>query len=140
VSTKYPDNLKLEELLGIDLTLRESTLPDIYIVGLQEVNANPHNVVSSYFKADPWVQKLKDLLKSLGYIVVKTEQMQGLLMAIFVKQKHLYHIRDIESEYTKTGFGGMWVSGVLVLFINYFNVKLLFFFFHRATKGALQSE
>jgi inositol polyphosphate 5-phosphatase INPP5J/K len=36
--------------------------------------------------------------------------MQGLLLIIFVKRKHLYHIREIESEYTRTGFGGMWVS------------------------------
>ena len=57
-----------------------------------------------------WVQKVKELLKPLDYIVVKTEQMQGLLMAIFMKKKHLYHIREIEGEYTRTGFGGMWVS------------------------------
>jgi inositol-1,4,5-trisphosphate 5-phosphatase len=57
-----------------------------------------------------WVQKIKDLLKPLDYLVAKTEQMQGLLMAIFVKRKHLYHIREIEGEYTRTGFGGMWVS------------------------------
>lgn len=53
---------------------------------------------------------MKDLLKPLDYLLAKTEQMQGLLMAIFVKRKHLYHIREIEGEYTRTGFGGMWVS------------------------------
>lgn len=36
--------------------------------------------------------------------------MKGLLLTIFVKRKHLYHIREIEGEYTRTGFGGMWVS------------------------------
>lgn len=61
-------------------------------------------------RADPWVQKIKDLLKPLEYLVAKTEQMQGLLLTIFVKRKHLYHIREIEGEYTRTGFGGMWVS------------------------------
>jgi hypothetical protein len=50
------------------------------------------------FRSFQWVQKIKDLLKPLDYLVAKTEQMQGLLMAIFVKRKHLYHIR------------GMWVS------------------------------
>jgi inositol polyphosphate 5-phosphatase INPP5J/K len=53
---------------------------------------------------------MKELLKPLDYIVAKTEQMQGLLMTIFVKRKHFYHIREIEGEYTRTGFGGMWVS------------------------------
>lgn len=109
VSTKYPDYISINGLLDIS-NFTEKELPDLYIVGLQEVNAHPHNIVSNLFKSDPWVQKLKEILKPLGYLVVKTEQMQGLLMTIFVKRKHLYHIREIESEYTKTGFGGMWVS------------------------------
>ena len=112
MSTKYPDNIKLNELLDIDLHNKEKRLPDFYIIGLQEVNANPQTYVSSFFKSDPWVQKLKELLKPLNYIVAKTEQMQGLLLTIFVKRKHLYHIREIESEYVRTGFGGMWVSAV----------------------------
>lgn len=110
VSGKYPDNLSLYELLDIDPCLNEDDLPDLFIIGLQEINANPQNIVSNFFKSDPWVQKLKDLLKPLQYVVAKTEQMQGLLLSIFVKRKHFYHIREIESEYTKTGFGGMWVS------------------------------
>jgi inositol polyphosphate 5-phosphatase INPP5J/K len=100
----------LSELLDIDEHSNEKNLPDFYIVGLQEINANPQNVVSSMlFKNDPWVQKLKEVLKPLDYFLLKSEQMQGLLMAIFVKRKHFYHVREIESEYTRTGFGGMWV-------------------------------
>lgn len=115
VSGKYPDGLSLYELLDIDPGLNEDDLPDVFIIGLQEVNANPQNIMSNFFKADPWVQKLKDLLKPKQFVVAKTEQMQGLLMSIFVKRKHFYHIREIESEYTKTGFGGMWVSLAQVL-------------------------
>lgn len=110
VAQKYPDFITLNDLLDIDSNFKDKLLPDVFIVGFQEVNANPQNVVTSFFKSDPWVQKLKDLLKPLEYLVAKTEQMQGLLLTIFVKRKHLYHIREIESEYTKTGFGGMWVS------------------------------
>lgn len=109
VSTKYPDNIKLNELLDIDDHSNDKNLSDFYIVGLQEINANPQNVVTSMFKNDPWVQKLKDVLKPFDYFLLKSEQMQGLLMAIFVKRKHFYHVREIESEYTRTGFGGMWV-------------------------------
>lgn len=113
VSTKYPDNISLNELLDIDNHFKDRIMPDLYIIGLQEINANPQNVVSSLFACDPWVQKLKDLLKPFSYFVLKTEQMQGLLMAVFAKRKHFYHIREIESEYTKTGFGGMWVRKLL---------------------------
>lgn len=114
VSAKSPDNITLNDLLDIDPNFKEKDLPDVYIVGLQEVNANPQNIVSNLFKADPWVIKLKELLKPLEYLVAKTEQMQGLLMTIFIKRKHLYHIREIEGEYTRTGFGGMWVSRTLI--------------------------
>lgn len=110
VSTKYPDHITLNELLDLGTRNSEKEQPDVYIVGLQEVNSNPQNIVSNFFKSDPWVQKLKDLLKPLDYVHAKTEQLQGLLMTIFVKRKHFYHIREIEGEYTKTGFGGMWVS------------------------------
>lgn len=110
VSQKYPDNITLDDLLGIDSNAEDKRLHDVYIIGLQEVNANPQNVVSNFFKSDPWVQKMKDFLKPLEYIVAKTEQMQGLLLTIFVKRKHFYHIREVEGEFTRTGFGGMWVS------------------------------
>lgn len=81
----------------------------MYVIGLQEVNAAPQNVVLGFFKDDLWSIKLKELLKSRNYVAVKTEQMQGLLLVIFAKRKHLVHLRQIESEYTRTGLGGIWV-------------------------------
>lgn len=56
VSQKYPDNITLNDLLDVDTSLDKS-LPDIYIVGLQEVNANPQNIVTNFFKSDPvsWI-------------------------------------------------------------------------------------
>lgn len=62
------------------------------------------------FKDDPWTQKFKELLKVRGYIAIKSEQMQGLLVILFAKKQHLLHIREVESEYTRTGLGGIWVS------------------------------
>lgn len=121
MSQKYPDNITLNDLLDIDLNCLDKPLPDIFIVGLQEVNANPQNIMTNFFKSDPWVQKMKDLLKPLEYLVAKTEQLQGLLMTVFVKRKHLYHIREIESEYTRTGFGGMWVSRFNTLKVTFYS-------------------
>ncbi|CRK90833.1 CLUMA_CG004523, isoform A [Clunio marinus] len=108
VGEKYPYFITLNDLLDVHSTSKHEHLPDIYIVGLQEVSARPQNIITNLFKSDPWVQKLKELLHPHGYLVAKTEQMQGLLLTIFVKKKHLYHIREIESEYTRTGLGGMW--------------------------------
>lgn len=66
-------------------------------------------MVKGLFKDDPWTQKFKELLKIRGYIAIKSEQMQGLLVILFAKKQHLLHIREVESEYTRTGLGGIWV-------------------------------
>jgi inositol polyphosphate 5-phosphatase INPP5J/K len=52
VSQKYPDHISLNDLLDVDSDMDKS-LPDVYIVGLQEVNANPQNIVTNLFKSDP---------------------------------------------------------------------------------------
>lgn len=76
---------------------------------LQEINSQPQSVVKGLFKDDPWTQKFKELLKIRGYITIKSEQMQGLLVLLFAKKQHLLHVREVESEYTRTGLGGIWV-------------------------------
>lgn len=73
--------------------------------------------MASLFKEDPWVLKIKELLQPLDYVIVKTEQMQGLLLTVFTKRKHLLHLREIETDYTRTGFGGMWVSSDLLILL-----------------------
>lgn len=141
VSSKYPDNLKLNDLLDIDIHRRDDNLPDVYIVGLQEVNANPQNVLTSFFKVDPWVQKLKELLKPLDYISVKSDQMQGLLLTVFIKKKHLYHIREIESEYTRTGFGGMWGNkGAIALRMSCYGASVCLVNSHLAAHDEMIEE
>lgn len=52
MSQKYPDHITLNDLLDIDPS-DDKAQPDVYIIGLQEVNANPSNVVTSFFKSDP---------------------------------------------------------------------------------------
>lgn len=67
-------------------------------------------MVKGLFKDDPWTQKFKELLKDRDYIAIKSEQMQGLLLNLFVKREHMLHVREVETESTKTGLGGIWVS------------------------------
>lgn len=66
-------------------------------------------MVKGLFKDDPWTQRLKELLGERGYIMIKSLQMQGLLLVLFTKRHHLLHVREVETEYTRTGLGGMWV-------------------------------
>lgn len=76
---------------------------------LQEVNSHPQSVVKGLFKDDPWTQKFKELLSERDYVAIKSEQMQGLLLVLFTKREHMLHLREVETEYTRTGLGGIWV-------------------------------
>lgn len=109
VGTKYPDDLSLFNLLGLKShnCPNEST-PDLYAIGLEEVNSKPKNQVIGLFKDDPWTIGFTDILKEHDYVAIKTEQMQGLMLTLFSKRKHLPHLKSIEAEYTRTGFGGIW--------------------------------
>jgi hypothetical protein len=51
----------------------------------------------------------RDVLARWDYVKVKTIRLQGLLLSLFCLRKHLLHLRDIETQYTRTGLGGMWV-------------------------------
>lgn len=68
------------------------------------------------FKDDPWTARFKELLGERDYVGIKSEQMQGLLLNVFAKREHLLHVREIESEYTRTGLGGIWVHVNFCLF------------------------
>lgn len=76
---------------------------------LQEINAQPQSMVKGLFKDDPWTEKFQDLLGERGYVMIKSLQMQGLLLVVFTKREHLLHVREVETEYTRTGLGGIWV-------------------------------
>lgn len=109
VGSRFPDNISLRSLLGLQGVEKNShDLPDIYAIGLQEVNVQPQQQMLGLFKEDPWTHKIKKLLRDYDYVVIKSEQMQGLLLSLFVRRVHVIHMRDIEPEFTRTGFGGMW--------------------------------
>lgn len=142
VGTKYPDNLLLNQLLNLEKHPEHDVgLPDFYVIGLQEVSSGPQNVFMGLFKDDPWTSKLKELLKLRDYVVVKTEQMQGLLINIFTRRKHLVHLRDIESEYTRCGLGGMWGNkGAVSVRMNLYGSTLCFVNAHLAAHDHMFEE
>lgn len=61
------------------------------------------------FRVDPWTKHFKNVLKKRDYVIVKSEQLLGLLLVVFVKRKHVIYLREIETEYTRTGLAGFWV-------------------------------
>ncbi|KAA0703940.1 Phosphatidylinositol 4,5-bisphosphate 5-phosphatase A [Triplophysa tibetana] len=103
------------------LQLDSHLTSDLYVIGLQEVNAAPVRYVSDLIYEDSWSRLLMDTLAPNGYVKVTSVRMQGLLLLLFAKQVHLPFIRDIQTTYTRTGLFGYWGNkgGVSVRFSFY---------------------
>ncbi|GAB0097552.1 inositol polyphosphate 5-phosphatase K [Sergentomyia squamirostris] len=142
VSTRYPEGVALHSLLGLNTNPdHDGDLPDFYVIGLQEVNAQVQNQVIGLFKEDPWTMKLKEMLRDRNFVVVKTEQMQGLLLMVFTRKKHLLHLRDIEAEYTRTGLGGIWGNkGAVSVRMNIYGCTVVFLNSHLAAHDHMLDE
>ncbi|XP_059154099.1 inositol polyphosphate 5-phosphatase K-like isoform X2 [Physella acuta] len=76
------------------LQLKADPLPDLYAIGLQE--AGSHN----------WDGALSSALKPHNYVKVKSRQLVGIFTIVYVKRSRLPWVTSVESELTKTGFGG----------------------------------
>ncbi|XP_005502061.2 inositol polyphosphate 5-phosphatase K isoform X2 [Columba livia] len=97
-----PDVSSLLQLNSVGPTV------DMYVIGLQEVNSRITNFLSDLAFDDPWSIFFMTVLAPLGYIKLSSVRMQGLLLLIFVKHVHLPFIRDIHTQYTRTGLYGYW--------------------------------
>lgn len=110
VGTSSPDQ-DLHDLLSLSHNPKnDKLLPDFYIIGFQEVKAQPQNIVMAALFNEPWTNACLEILSSRDYVKVKTIRLQGLLLSIFSLRRHLLNIREVESDYTRTGLSGMWVS------------------------------
>ncbi|XP_022918061.1 phosphatidylinositol 4,5-bisphosphate 5-phosphatase A-like isoform X2 [Onthophagus taurus] len=108
VGTSNPEQ-DLQDFLSLTKdTKHEKYLPDFYVISLQEVKAQPQNLLLNAFFDDPWTKTCRTLLETRDYIKLKTIRLQGLVMSVYSLRKHLLNIRDIESDYTRTGLSGMW--------------------------------
>lgn len=123
VATRYPEQ-DLHQLLGVGHN-DEEKLPDFYVIGLQEVKSQPQNIVMGMFTDDPWTKSFRETLKDHDYVKVRTQRLQGLVLNVFCKRKHLTHLRLIEAQYTRTGFGGMWGNkGAVSVRLNIYGVSI----------------
>ncbi|XP_017836008.1 phosphatidylinositol 4,5-bisphosphate 5-phosphatase A isoform X2 [Drosophila busckii] len=106
VGTHSPKNVPLTSLLALNGTTScpENRMPDIYVIGMQEVATNHLSV----FQDDPWVIRFASALSEYEYVKVHSKQLQGILITMFTKHKHIPHMKDIETEETKTGLAGLW--------------------------------
>ncbi|XP_042298666.1 inositol polyphosphate 5-phosphatase K isoform X4 [Sceloporus undulatus] len=81
---------------------------DLYVIGLQEVNSRIVSFLSDMAFDDPWSHFFMAVLSPLGFVKVSSIRMQGLLLLVFAKQALLPFIRDVRSQFTRTGLYGYW--------------------------------
>lgn len=125
VGTSNPDQ-RLQDLLSITSQKNEK-LPDFYVIGLQEVKSQPQNMLMDTLFDDSWTTALRRILDNRGYIKLKSIRLQGLLLSVFALKKHLLNVREIESEYTRTGLAGMWGNkGAVSIRLSIYGCSLCF--------------
>jgi len=140
VSAKSPlDSEPLHHLLGLVPDSNSYVnVPDLYVIGLQEVKSQPQNMLYNAVFDDPWTERVKGILSEVGLVKVQTVRLQGLQTSVFIKRTHLTFIRDIENLLTRRGFGGMWgnkvssalwLNFVLLLLPKYEHLEIKPFFF-----------
>ncbi|XP_033323124.2 inositol polyphosphate 5-phosphatase K [Megalopta genalis] len=124
VATKYPEE-DLYQLLDVNHNIPPKTMPDLYFVGLQEVKAQPQNMLLNMMFDDPWTKAFRDVLKKYGYVKVCTQRLQGIVLIAFCLRKHITHLRLMEAQYTRTGFGGMWGNkGAVSIRLNIYGISM----------------
>lgn len=68
--------------------------------------------------SEPWTDAVTKILCKSGYVRVKNIRLQGILLVVYSLKTHLIHLRDIETQYIRTGFGGVWV--IIDSFLKYY--------------------
>uniref|UniRef100_A0A3P8UPL6 Phosphatidylinositol 4,5-bisphosphate 5-phosphatase A n=1 Tax=Cynoglossus semilaevis TaxID=244447 RepID=A0A3P8UPL6_CYNSE len=81
---------------------------DMCVIGLQEVNSMINKRLKDALFSDQWSELCMDTLSPLGYVLVASQRMQGVLLLVFSKSVHLPFLRGVQTQKTRTGLGGYW--------------------------------
>lgn len=124
VNTRTPPNdLDLYPLTNLN------PLPDFYTLSLQEVNAKAHQYIfDSFVKGqDPWTSRFRNSLEDKGYVKVKSYRLTGIILTVFCLRKHLIHVKNIETQYTRLSFGGfLGLKGCVTIRLNIYGISICF--------------
>ncbi|EHK45198.1 hypothetical protein TRIATDRAFT_171660, partial [Trichoderma atroviride IMI 206040] len=127
-----------------------SSQPEIYVVAFQEiVELSPQQIMNS----DPtrkglWENAVKETLNrrqaSLGgekYVLLRSGQLVGAALCIFVRSSSLNHIKNVEGSVKKTGLSGMAGNkGAVAIRFDYANTHICFVTAHLAAGFANYDE
>ncbi|NXG55282.1 PI5PA phosphatase, partial [Hemiprocne comata] len=110
VGTAVPPN-DVTSLLHLNTGERNDA--DMIAIGLQEVNSKINKRLKDALFTDQWSELFMDVLSPFHFILVSTVRMQGVILLVFAKYYHLPFLQDIQTDCTRTGLGGYWVSVAL---------------------------
>lgn len=121
-------NFTGSKLLDWLFPMEDMTKPDMYLIGLQEiVSLNATNILisSNSSKVENWRSVITSTLEQIdNYILIKTMDLVGLVLFIFVKDSIKENIKSIDSVITKTGvMGTLGNKGNLAFRFNYFDTS-----------------
>ncbi|XP_030378332.1 phosphatidylinositol 4,5-bisphosphate 5-phosphatase A [Scaptodrosophila lebanonensis] len=143
VGTHTPKDRPLSSLLALNGTTNcpDNRMPDLYVIGMQEVNTKPSKQVLNLFQDDAWVLKIAGYLTEYEYVKVDSKQLQGILITLFAQRQHIPHIKDIETEETRTGLGGLWGNkGAVSIRLSLYGTGVSFVCAHLAAHDDKLSE
>lgn len=104
--------------------MKDMRTPDIYMIGFQEiVDLNAKNLVlmSNTSKVDFWKNLiLKHLREIDNYVIIKSLDLVGICLVVFVKESIKENIKNIDSLIVRTGLlGTIGNKGSCLLRLNY---------------------
>jgi hypothetical protein len=91
--------------LDITTLLPANTVPDIVLIGFQEVNSSPsalvlENVLSALGE-DEWTSRSRQNLAKKGFIKIRSIKLLGMVLSLFILEKHVPYLRGIETQFTR---------------------------------------
>jgi hypothetical protein len=114
--------------------------PDIFCIGFQEiVKLSPQQVMSTDVeKRKAWERQIEITLNSRSkgskYIALRSNQLVGAALMLYVKQSIVHNIRNVESVVKKTGLMGMAGNkGAVAIRLDYCDTSFCFVASHFAS-------
>uniref|UniRef100_T1HW12 IPPc domain-containing protein n=1 Tax=Rhodnius prolixus TaxID=13249 RepID=T1HW12_RHOPR len=106
----------ITKLLGQNSDKYES-LPDMVIVGLQEVTMSAAKAISNYLTGERWSETMEDNLSG-NYKKVESVSLLGIVLNVFVKLNSAWALESEAVEREMTGMAGLYGNkgGVIMKF------------------------
>ena len=126
-------NLNKYTKLNLDswlLPKGKEIIPNIYIVGLQEVvELNAGNIVLNLEDREKilldWAKKIENSILKIGnYKKLIAMNLVGINLYCYVLEKDFDNINNLTKKYVKTGFGGAGNKGSCCINFNYFSSSI----------------